>query len=254
MPFPPDSGSSAPSNEVVVLTFDSRRIARTLAGLASVLIIVGVATSFAYEAVDRRHDWWFRFVDVNGEGNLPAWFSVLLLVGAALLLLAVGRVRRLKGLELTREWSLLGWFVIAMSLDEMTSLHEAVGGWLDEHVSFPMIDGYAWIVPGAVVACGVAVVFARVLRSLPGHTQFAIVASGGVFLTGALGLEVIEAILTNQTGTFGTGPKLVTGAQELCEMLGIVLFIRTLLRELRRLSSYVVATGGDAALVAGHAA
>jgi hypothetical protein len=244
------------ATEVVVLPIDTRHIVRVLAAMSFVLIIVGVGTSFVYDAVDRRQDWWFRFVDVNGEGNLPSWFSVLLLAGVALLFFAIARVRRTKDLGLGREWWVLGWFVLAMSLDEMTSIHEAVGGQIDEHVSLPIIGGYAWIAPGALIAAGVAVYGWRVLRGLPGHARHAMVVAAGVFLVGALGLEVVEAMLTDESGTFGTGPKLVTGGQELFEMLGMVLLVRTSLRELRRLSAYVgtASVTEDATVAASRAA
>jgi hypothetical protein len=239
MEFASPSSPSAADTERITIPIDSRRIARILVVLAFALITVGVATSFVYDATDRPLDWWFHFVDVNGEGNLPAWFSVLLLGGVSLLLFATARIRRVKGLGAALEWSLLGWFVVAMSLDEMTSVHEFVGGKIDEQVHVPLIAGYAWIVPGAIIAAGAALVGWRALRSLPAHTRRALVIAAAVFVAGALVLEVAEALLTDESGTFGTAPKLVTGAQELLEMLGTIMIAMTMLREVRRLSAYI---------------
>jgi hypothetical protein len=236
MQLPHDRSSRAPADSVTI-PIDARRIIGLLAVTSCVLIALGVTTSFVYDAADRRHDWWFRFVDVNGEGNLPSWFSVLLLAATALLLFAVARIRRAHRFDAPVAWSLLAWFVVGMSLDEMTSIHEAVGGQIDERVWIPVIAGYGWILPGAVVAAGGAFVGWRALRSLPPRTQRALVAGAAVFIAGALALEVVEAMLTDETGTFGAGPKLVTGAQELFEMLGTVMVLRVLLHEARRLSA-----------------
>jgi uncharacterized membrane protein YhaH (DUF805 family) len=247
MPLPSNL-PAAPTYEVVVVPVDARRIANALGMIAVILIAVGVTTSLAYDAVDRREDWWFRFVDVNGEGNLPAWYSVLLLAGVALLVFALAHVRRAKNLGESGAWNLLGWFVVAMSLDEMTSIHEAVGGQIDERATLPLISGYGWIVPGTFAAACGAWVGWRVMSSLPGHARRSLTIAAAVFVTGALMLEVVEAVITNKTGTFGTAAQLVTGAQELCEMLGVVLVVRVLVRELRRLSIYADAerAGADA--------
>jgi hypothetical protein len=235
MQLPHDRPSRA--LDAITIPVDLRRVVARLAVASCALIAVGVVTEFLYDAADRRHDWWFRFVDVNGEGNLPSWFSVLLLGATALLLFAVSHLRRGRGLDAAVAWSLLGWFVVAMSLDEMTSIHEAVGGQIDERVWIPVIAGYGWILPGAVVAAGGAFVGWRALRSLPPHTRRALAAGAAVFVAGALALEVVEAVLTDETGRFGAGPKLVTGAQELLEMLGTVIVLRVLLHEARRLSA-----------------
>jgi hypothetical protein len=251
MPLPHDLPSRAP--DVVTIPVDTRRITGQLALTSCVVIAVGVVTEFVYDAADRRHDWWYRFVDVNGEGNLPSWISVLLLGGVALLLFAVARLRRRHGLDAPVEWALLGWFAVAMSLDEMTSIHEAVGAQIDERMWLPVIAGYGWILPGAAVAAGGAFVGWRALRSLPRHTRRALVAGAAVFVTGALALEVVEAILTDETGRFGAGPKLVTGAQELLEMLGTVMVLRVLLQEARRLSARAGDRTDDPAAAPVHA-
>jgi hypothetical protein len=214
---------------------------RTLAVIALVLIAIGVATSFLYDAVDRTQDWWFRFVDVNGEANLPSWYSVVLLAGTALLLFAIARVRCERALGKAKDWSLLGWFVVAMSLDEMASIHEAVGGQVDRQVALPVIGGYGWIVPGAIIAAGAGLVGWRVIQTLPGPAKRALAAAAVLFVLGALALEVVEAILTGENGAFGAAAKLTTGAQELFEMLGVVLALGALTRELRRVSVLTVA-------------
>jgi len=227
------------------VSVDPRRMTRTLAVVAAVLIALGVTASFLYDVVDRPQDWWFRFVDVNGEANLPSWYSVVLLAGTALLLVAISQVRREKALGKAKDWMLLSWFVVAMSLDEMASIHEAVGGQVDRHVALPLIGGYGWIVPGGIIAAVAGLVGWRVVHSLPTSARRELATAAAVFLVGALALEVVEAIITGQSGGFGAAAKLTTGAQELFEMWGVVLAIGALIRELRRISVVAVAPSAE---------
>lgn len=51
---------------------------------------------------------------------------------------------------------------------------------------------FAWVIPYAVFAVVVAVAFVRFLGHLPSRTRLGFLVSGGLYVSGALGLELLE--------------------------------------------------------------
>jgi hypothetical protein len=219
----------------LVVPLDERRACTGLAIGAVALTLVGVLTNTVYALSDRPPDRLQRFLDVDGEGNLPSWYSVVLMALAAVVVALVAAQRRRAEAHDVHAWHLLAAVVALMSLDEMVSLHEATGKLLDDRVDLPVLGKYAWVVPGAAATVVAARVLVRAVRGLPALTRRRLVASASVFIGGALGVEVLEALLLNDGRNYlGDGMHVLTGAQELLEMLGVILFLYALLAELRR--------------------
>jgi hypothetical protein len=219
------------------VTIDVDRLSLALAFGAAMLTVVGVLTNIGYAAADRDPDRFQRFVDLNAEGNLPTWYSVVLMAGAASAVGAVAGRRRSIGRTDWLTWYGLGAVVALLSLDEMVSLHEAAGHLLDDRVDVPVLGKYAWVVPGTVAAVGAGWVLWRAVQSLPPVTRRRLVGAATVFIGAALGIEVLEALLLNDGHNYlGDGMHVLTGAQECLEMLGVILFLRAMLGELRRIT------------------
>jgi hypothetical protein len=72
-----------------------------------------------------------RLFDLNGEGNMPTWFSSIQLAGLSLIfgILAFGEGRGKEG----RQWILVcaAIFFLFLSLDESAQIHEKIGVLLD---------------------------------------------------------------------------------------------------------------------------
>jgi hypothetical protein len=230
-------------SRAAVVSIDVDRLSLVLAFGAAILTVVGVLTNVGYAAADRAPDRFQRFVDLNAEGNLPTWYSVVLMAAAAAAVFAVaGRRRSLDEADWTT-WYGLGAVVALMSLDEMTSLHEAAGHLIDERVDVPVFGKYAWIIPGTVAAIAAGWVLLRAVRPLPTMTRRRLTGAATVFIGAALGIEVLEALLLNDGHNYlGDGMHVLTGTQECLEMLGVILFLRAMLGELRRLGGGDVAT------------
>jgi hypothetical protein len=227
------------------VSIDVDRLCVALAFGAAVLTVVGVLTNVGYAAADRDPDRFQRFVDVNAEGNLPTWYSVVLMAAAAAAVWAVARERRSLGRADAVAWYGLAAVVALMSLDEMVSLHEAAGHLLDERTDVPVVGKYAWIVPGSAATVAAAWVLLRAVRSLPAVTRQRLIGAATVFIGAALGIEVLEALLLNDGHNYlGDGMHVLTGTQECLEMLGVVLFLRAMLGELRRITDVAPGTSG----------
>jgi hypothetical protein len=228
-------------SRTLVVPVDIDRMCIALALGAATLCVVGVLTNIGYATSDRAPDRFQRFVDLNAEGNLPTWYSVVLLASSAAAVAAVAAQRRARRRPDASTWFGLAAVVALMSLDEMVSLHEAAGHVLDDHVDVPLLGKYAWIVPGTAAAIAAAMVLLRAVRSLPLITRQRLVGAATVFVGSALGIEVLEALLLNDGHNYlGDGMHILTGTQECLEMAGVILFLRAMLGEVRRISASAV--------------
>jgi hypothetical protein len=218
----------------LVVPVDEGRFCVAIALTAIALCLVGVTTNVVYATSGRSADRFQRFLDVNGEGNLPTWYSVVLLATSAAAVACVAAHHRHRGVGDAAAWWLLAAIVAIMSLDEMVSLHEAAGHVLDERADIPVLGKYAWIAPGAAAAAVAGRVLLRAVHSLGVDVRRRLLHAGGLFVAAALGIEVLEALLLNDGRNYlGDGMHVLTGAQECLEMLAVVLFLRAMLEELR---------------------
>ncbi|HEX2861527.1 MAG TPA: hypothetical protein VHN79_07795, partial [Lacunisphaera sp.] len=78
-------------------------------------------------------------------------------------------------------------------------------------------------------ACG-AILF-KLLLALPRHTAFLFVLSGGMFIAGSMGMEMLGAHYARIHQGHGTWSYTICYTiEEVLEMTGVALFIRTALR------------------------
>jgi hypothetical protein len=158
--------------------------------------------------------------------NVPTWFSVVLLVGAAFAASAAGVVLMPRSRRAGRFLVALGAGLLVLSLDEVAGLHERLQG-LGEHLTGGRGPHFAWVVPGAALA-GLATVGVLLgARALERGVRHRLAAGLTVFLAGALGLEWLSGVAL--TGSSHAVYLLVTSAEELLEMLGAVLVLRAVL-------------------------
>jgi hypothetical protein len=93
---------------------------------------------------------------------------------------------------------------------------------------------FAWVVPGAALACVVGLVLLRRLRAQPVEVRRRLVVAGAVYLTGALVLETVSGQVLRVYGAGGKAYTLVTSVEEGLEMAGASLLLAALLLQLRQ--------------------
>ena len=164
---------------------------------------------------------WF---DVSSERNVPtAWSAGLLLscaVAAALLSRGGGG------------WTLVAVTCAFLALDESFELHERLGG-VGASVAHDRLH-FAWVVPGAALACVVGLVLLQRLRAQPAQVRRRLVLAGAVYLTGALVLETVSGQVLRAYGGGGKAYTLITSVEEGLEMAGASLLLAALLVQLRQ--------------------
>lgn len=177
---------------------------------------------------------WYRFFYVDFEGNLPTWFSSMLLAACAAVAAAVALAERAGGRPLWPDWTLLAGGLLAMSCDEAASLHELLVSPMRALVDDTRWLRYPLIVPGGVLVIAAVALQNRFLRALPADSRRLLVVAGAVFVIGALGLETVggwyDPVVHGDSATYVA----LASAEEACEMAGACQALYAILRHLER--------------------
>ncbi len=198
----------------------------------------------------------FQYDDVHGltrvfsfsdEKNIPTLFSSFGLIFCAALL-GVIAVRRKKSGSSYLPWSGLAVVFLFLSIDETASLHEKFTIPIREALNTTGLLYFAWVIPYGVALIFFGLLYSRFLIGLPRRTMVLFMISGTIYIAGAMGLEMVGAL---RAATHGDDLiyQLIVTCEEFLEMLGIIVFIYSLLayivEPLERLKIVLTANGGD---------
>lgn len=164
-------------------------------------------------------------IGLNREQNVGAWYSALLIFAAAFLLMVVGRrASRAKDKDATH-WYILAWVFVALSFDEASSVHEMVMELLQDslHTSGPLL--YAWVIPALILVPLFAIAYIPFLRRLRSPYGAWIFISGAVYVTGALGMEMVGGMVSENKVAF----TIAFLIEESLEMAGMTSFFLAIL-------------------------
>lgn len=171
---------------------------------------------------------------VDLEQNVPAFFSMSMMLFAALLLAVIAFFERKQKARHASEWALLAAGFLLMAFDEIVAVHERLiepmrlilGGDHHQHLGFLY---FAWVVPAGALVLLLALVFLEFLLSLPLKTRLFFVLAGTLFVGAAVGLELVEGYHAEIYGKENLTYMTLTTAEEGLEMSGVIILVRALL-------------------------
>jgi hypothetical protein len=207
-----------------------RSVARALAVVVLSIASLSLVGQFFKHVLG--HDRVMGFVplfDLNGERNVPAWFSSSMLLLCALLLAAVAHSEG-GGRDVLR-WRALSAIFLLMSVDEAVQVHEQTIGPLRSVFGAGGIFHYAWSIAGLAFVLAFAAAYLPFVARLNASTRRLFVVSGGLYVGGALGMEFVQGWHDGLYGMDGT-TALLTTVEEVLEMSGLVVFVYALLSRL----------------------
>lgn len=172
-------------------------------------------------------------LDVDTEQSLPTWFSSGLMLVCALTLLAIAAQVKDEGLFKALPWFLLSAAFFYVSLDEAISLHEWMSAVLGPRMDNTGLFYFAWTLPALVLSIAGLVCFLPFILRFSGLDRTLLIGSAVVFLSGALGVEMLSGKEVEAAGIATAKYRLLITVEETLEFSGVLLFLLFLLRRLR---------------------
>ncbi|MCW3119667.1 MAG: putative rane protein [Chitinophagaceae bacterium] len=169
------------------------------------------------------------FFYLGTEKNLPSLFSALQLWFAAAILFILSAVKFSAKDKYRFHWAILGIVFLFLGYDEWKSMHEKLNNYLHDHFHFHGVFFLAWVIPACLFLVFLGIFFLRFLFALPVKTRRRIIIAAGIFLGGAVGLEMLESIFVEKNGgDIGIPVVAMIHLEEFMEMFGITYFIYAL--------------------------
>lgn len=168
---------------------------------------------------------------LDGEKNIPTFFSALMLIFAAALLVLITTHKIRQKSTYILHWVILSGGFLCLTFDELFQFHESLvspvrsllgGGRLG-------IFYFAWVIPAIVAVVILGLFFLRFVLHLPPKTRLACVLSAILFVGGAVGFEFVEGVYVELHGNETLTYAMLTIVEEALEMAGVIVFIRALL-------------------------
>lgn len=223
----------------MTLEISRKRIVRALAWVIAAIVGINlVFESVRFETGHANLLGLLPLMSVNGDTNIPTWFSSFELLIAAVLLWAVSRAEKQAGYARAAKWRAMGVVFLLMSIDETAAMHERldhVGKMFARWINWPT---YLWLMVGIFIVAAFCVYFARFTLNLPSRLRMRCLVSAVVFISGAIFMEAFNGYYEKKFGISWTSENL-TILEETLEMAGVLLFIDTLLWHLASLTQEV---------------
>lgn len=210
-------------------------VTRTLLCVVAALVSLSLAGQYSKYALGHPQVKGFVplfYVDL--ESNVPTWYSSIAIAGSACLLMVIAAARQAQRDPFAHQWKWLAAIFMLLSLDEIAMLHEYPIDPLRESLQAGGFLYYTWVLPGLAFVAAVGIWYFRFLLHLPRATRWGMLAAAGVFVGSAIVIEMLSGWQADHFGEETWGYALVVTAEETCEMVGIVIFIHTLVQYLHR--------------------
>ena len=211
-----------------------RKICSSLAAISFSFFVLHCASELLIHfggVSEKFYQDFFDAINLDEEFNLTAIYSGVLLYASSFLLKEISLSCRIGD---SRSWMLLSKIFLFLAFDEVFQVHElfVISGLRQYlHPSLASI----WVIPYGVLFVLFALKFIPFFMKLRSSvTAFTLIA-GGVYVTGAIAFEALNSWLvrTDQISRSGFFYELISGFEELLEMLGVIIFLYALLIELR---------------------
>ena len=203
----------------------TRQLRATLLYITGTLFVAHLVGEIGIYAFDANKNWLHAF-NMDREFNIPTLFSSTIMLACAYTLNEIKQTSK----ELrSKDWGLLSKIFVFLAIDELFQIHEIfIIPDLRPYLS-PAL-GSTWVIPYTVLVIYLSWRFSKFLRSLEKYTRQKFLQSAGIFLSGAVGMEIVGSYLV-RTGIirlhsiwYGS----ITGLEELLELIGLIIFLTAL--------------------------
>lgn len=211
-----------------MISISPARVTIALILIVSVLMAVSIATDLMADPPPNLKN----LVSVGREANIPTWYSSVSMLLVAALAWMISVVKKQAGERFVGHWRVLSLVFLFFSLDDTATIHELLTNPVRDALNTTGLLYFAWVIPGIIFVILFVAYFIPFLRHLPRRTMILFLAGGAVFVAGALGVEMVNALLYErwEQGEMSTALyNALTDLEEGLEKAGIVVFIYALL-------------------------
>ena len=166
---------------------------------------------------------------LDGEGNIPTFYSFLTLLFSSLLLGVIAYAKNLDSSPYKQHWKILSFIFLYLSLDEVGQLHEKLTTPMRSMLNATGFLYYTWVLPIGFLVVIFLLSYTKFLFHLPVSTRKLFVAATALYIGGAIGVELVGAYIFSANGMHPLFYSIATTLEESLEMLGIVVFIHALI-------------------------
>lgn len=214
----------------LALSLSTRQVSRAFFWVIFFLVASGLTVQVAKYGFGYRQEW-TRWFNLDREYNLPSFYSSVVLAWSGVLLRSIARCPPPNtSPQQQQSWGLLSVIFFALALDEWFSLHELlIVPDLAKWANLPGFLRQIWVIPAVVIVALFLQRFWQFWRNLPRQLRWRMALSGGIYLFGALGMEMVGSAYADLEGQQNLIYALMTVLEEMAEMVGIAIFVRTLL-------------------------
>jgi hypothetical protein len=188
--------------------------------------IIGIIFRFYFD--NNAVQWFIPLFDFNTENNVPTLYSAFTLICSCILLSCIASVRKNQG-NPCLYWLGLAIIFLFLSIDEIASIHERLTAPVKELLHVSGLLFYSWVIPYGLLLILFVISYSKFLMSLPRKIMNLFLVSGATFVTGAIGFELLGGRQHDFYGDNNIKYSLLYTCEEFFEMLGIAIFIYTLL-------------------------
>ncbi len=213
------------------MNLDAPALRRVLARVTAGFCLAGLLAELTRERLTLGDHPLVSLLSLSYEGNLPSWYASALPLACAGLLAWISA-----GETADRtHWRVLAFGFLAISIDEAVGFHELLGSLFDT----TGVLHFGWVIPASALVVALGLYFLGFLRRLSPETAAAFVIAGGIYVTGAVLLELPLGWWTEQHGEDNLGYYLIDWCEETLELIGLTAFAGALLRRLTGRSVHV---------------
>ncbi len=168
-----------------------------------------------------------RLINLDVERSIPTLFSFMMLLTCSFFLFIIASAKRKDGKSYIC-WLGLSVIFLFLSIDESLMIHE---GLMEKLRTVLNTSGYlyfAWVIPYGIGLIAFLLAYIKFLFNLPHKTRLLFIISGFVYVSGAIGLEMIGGRYYELYGDQSLSVVILSTIEEILEMAGTVLFIYAL--------------------------
>lgn len=207
------------------------KITRILGAVAFFLVLASISGQLMFYMTGNKFYGLVLLFDIDAEYNIPTFFSMLLLLFAALLLSVITILERKRTASHILHWAILSFGFLIMAIDEVVCIHERLVNPIRRLLG-PGNHGifnFAWVIPGIVLVLVLALFFLKFWWRLPTKTRLTVLMAAAIYIGGCIGFELIGGHYAELHGLKNMTYVMLTTVEESLEMAGVIVFIWGLL-------------------------